>query len=103
MTAAPLRANTLSSTLQIFIYLQLLDALTTLVGFRAGLEEASPFVRMLLHSGPVAGLLACKLLALLIAAACVWLARLRLIRWANYWYAGLVAWNIILILTRMPQ
>ena len=40
---------------QIFIYLQLLDLLTTLVGFKLGASEASPFIRMLMHAGPVGG------------------------------------------------
>ena len=30
---------------QVFVYLQLLDLLTTLVGFRMGAAEASPFIR----------------------------------------------------------
>lgn len=98
MTAASLRLNTLSSSLQVFLYLQLLDALTTLLGFRAGLAEASPFVRILVHLGPLAGLLADKIFAVLLAAICVWSGRSRMIRWVNYWYAALVAWNILLIL-----
>jgi hypothetical protein len=98
MTAAPPRFYTLSAGLQVFLYLQLLDALTTLLGFRAGLVEASPFVRLLVHVGPLAGLLADKAFAVLLAIFCVWSGRSRLIRWINYWYAALVAWNIVLIL-----
>jgi len=41
MTAASPRLYILSPSLQVFLYLQLLDALTTLLGFRAGLTEAS--------------------------------------------------------------
>jgi len=37
---------------QIFIYLQLLDILTTLVGFKLGVAEASPFIQMLMRTGP---------------------------------------------------
>jgi len=37
---------------QIFVYLQLLDLLTTLLGFRVGAAEASPFVRLLMHVAP---------------------------------------------------
>ena len=36
---------------QVFVYLQLLDLLTTLVGIRVGAAEASPFVRMMMHVG----------------------------------------------------
>ena len=33
---------------QVFVYLQLLDLLTTLLGLRLGAVEASPFVRLLM-------------------------------------------------------
>jgi hypothetical protein len=89
--------------IQVFLYLQVLDALTTLLGFRAGLVEGSPFVRILLHTGPVTGLLADKAIALLIAATCVWSGRLRLIRWANYWFAAVVGWNLVMILVRVSR
>jgi hypothetical protein len=91
------------ATIQVFLYLQVLDALTTLLGFRAGLVEGSPFVRMLLQTGPVTGLVADKVMALLIAATCVWFARFRLIRWANYWYAALVCWNLMMIWVRVSR
>ena len=35
--------------LQVFIYLQVLDFLTTLVGFKLGASEASPFIAKLIH------------------------------------------------------
>jgi len=98
MTAASPRLYILSPSLQVFLYLQLLDALTSLLGFRAGLTEASPFIRMLVEAGPVAGLLADKILAVALALVCLWSGRARLIRWVNYWYAALVTWNIVLIL-----
>jgi hypothetical protein len=56
---------------QVFVYLQLLDLLTTLVGFRMGASEASPFIRMLMHVGPAAGVVVSKVLALGIGALCV--------------------------------
>ena len=98
MTAPSPRLHTLSSSVQLFLYLQLIDALTTLLGFRVGLTEGSPFVRMLVQLGPSAGLVADKVFAVLLAGLCVWWGRARMIRWINYWYAALVAWNIILIL-----
>src|ERR1039458_4710406 len=45
-------------TYQIFIYLQLLDLLTTLLGFRLGAAEASPFVRLMMHAGAFNGAIA---------------------------------------------
>jgi hypothetical protein len=89
--------------IQLFLFLQLLDVLTTMVGFRLGLSEASPFVRLLLSAGPTAGLLLSKCVALGLGAYCVQHGRLRLISWANYWYAALVTWNLCLILqTSLP-
>jgi len=83
---------------QIFIYLQLLDLLTTLVGFRLGAAEASPFIRMLMHAGPGTGVMLSKLLALGLGGLCVYLRKHHLIRWATYWYGGLVVWNLVVIL-----
>ncbi len=49
--------------IEVFIYLQLLDFITTLIGMRLGLGEASPFIRWLMHVGPAAGLAVSKLVA----------------------------------------
>jgi hypothetical protein len=97
MTAASPRLNTWLPSLQVFLFLQLLDALTTFLGFRAGLTEASPFVGMLVRVGPLTGLLADKVVAVLLAVFCIWSGRARMIQWINYWYAALVTWNIFLI------
>ena len=86
------------SIYQAFIYLQLLDLLTTLIGFRLGAAEASPFIRFLMHAGPVLGVGASKVLALGLGALCVHLQKPHLIRWATYWYAGLVVWNLMIML-----
>ncbi len=83
---------------QVFIYLQLLDFLTTLVGFRMGAAEASPFIRLLMHAGPAAGVLASKMVALTLGGICVYTKKLRLIRWATYWYGALVVWNLAVML-----
>ena len=88
---------------QIFVYLQLLDLLTTLLGFRVGAAEASPFIRMLMHAGPAAGVIASKLLALGIGALCIKFNKQHVIRWASYWYGGLVIWNLMVMLTAPGQ
>ena len=47
--------------IQLFVYLQLLDFLTTLVGFKLGASEASPFIAKLIHvSSPAIGVAASK-------------------------------------------
>jgi len=68
---------------QIFIYLQVLDFFTTLIGFKLGL---------------VLALVLSKLTALALAGACIAMHRHYLIRWISYWYAGLIAWNLCTIL-----
>ena len=90
-----------SPTLQVFLYLQLLDALTTLLGFRIGLSEASPFVQFLIQVGPAMGLLISKLIAVGLSAFCIWSGRMHVIRWINYWYASLILWNFLLILSQL--
>jgi hypothetical protein len=84
---------------QMFLYLQVLDVVTTLIGFKLGLAEASPFIRALLQFGPVVGLLLSKAVALVLAGACISMQKHHLIRWISYWYAGLIAWNLCTILS----
>ena len=86
------------ATVQVFIYLQLLDLLTTLVGFKLGAAEASPFIRMLMHAGPAVGVIASKILALGLGAICIYTRKHHLIRWITYWYGGLVVWNLMVLL-----
>ena len=85
--------------IEVFLYLQLLDFITTLIGMRLGLGEASPFIRWLMHMGPAGGLVLSKLVAFVLGGACIWFKRRHLLRWINYWYAGLVVWNMSLILS----
>ncbi len=85
------------SYLQLFLYLQVLDFLTTVVGLRLGLVEVSPFIRWLMGGGTVLGALIAKLGAVALAGFCLWIQRRRLIQWVNYWYAALVVWNLSMI------
>jgi hypothetical protein len=85
--------------IHIFLYLQLLDFLTTMVGFRLGASEASPFIAKLIHAtSPAVGVAASKLVGLGIGGLCVFLNRARLVGWINYWYAGVIVWNMFIIL-----
>jgi hypothetical protein len=83
----------------IFIYLQLLDLLTTFVGFKMGAAEASPFIRTLMHMGPAFGVAASKVLALGLGGLCVYTKRVHIIKWISFWYAGLIVWNLMVVLT----
>jgi hypothetical protein len=86
------------SIIQVFVYLQLLDLLTTLVGFRLGAAEVSPFIRLLMHFGPAVGVALSKLLALALGAWCVYCKKPQLMRVIVFWYSGLVVWNLMILL-----
>jgi hypothetical protein len=89
---------------QVFVYLQLLDFLTTMVGFKLGAHEVSPFIVKLIHSTtPAIGVAASKVVGLAIGGLCIATGRIRLVSLANYWYAGLVVWNLAMILTAAAQ
>ena len=85
-------------TLEVFLYLQILDVLSTLIGFSLGNAEASPFIRLLIRWGPMAGLAASKLFAVGLVLLCYRLGRTALIRWINYWYGVLIVWNLYTVL-----
>ena len=80
--------------IEVFLYLQVLDILSTLIGFSLGNPEASPFIRLLIRWGPVPGLILSKIFAVGLAALCLKLNKRVLIRYINYWYAALVVWNL---------
>jgi hypothetical protein len=82
----------------IFVYLQLLDLLTTFVGFKLGASEASPFIRGLMHVTPAFGVAAAKILALVLGGYCVYARKYNIMRWITYWYAALVVWNLMVML-----
>lgn len=86
------------AVIYIFIYLQVLDLLTTLVGFRLGASEASPFIRVLMHFGPAVGVVLSKLFALSLAGVCVYMKKDHIVRWITYWYGALVVWNLTVML-----
>ena len=75
-----------------------MDLLTTLVGFKLGAAEASPFIRMLMHLGPITGVVASKVLALGLGGFCIYTGKSHLIRWISYWYGGLFVWNLMVML-----
>ncbi len=83
-----------------FLFLQLVDFATTLVGLRIGASEASPLIRYLLMAGmgPALSVGGSKLVALGLGGVCLVLHRRHVIRWINYWYAALAVWNVGVIL-----
>jgi hypothetical protein len=79
---------------EVFLYLQVLDILTTLIGFSLGNTEASPVVRMMVHWGPFTGLVLSKILAVSLATTCLLLHKRKLILLINYWYGAVIVWNL---------
>lgn len=61
-------------------------------------REASPFIRYLMHVGPLAGLFGAKLIAVSLGGFCVWRQRFRVMQLINYFFAALVTWNIAILL-----
>jgi hypothetical protein len=85
-------------SLTVFVVLQILDILTTLMGLRMGAHEASMFLGQLMRVGPVAALLLAKIMAVLLAAAALKFKRPRVVVFLNYWFSAIVTWNLGMIL-----
>ena len=83
-----------------FAYLQSLDVMTTLSFLLAGVQEANPMVKVAMRFGgsPLAGLIAVKLGALILAAICLQSGRLKLLQRVNWFFAVLVAWNMFCLI-----
>jgi len=84
-------------TIGLFLGLQVLDVLTTLIGLRLGAQEGSNFIGHLLQTGPVSGLIISKIFAAGLAAFAVFLNRRRMLVFLNFWFGAVVVWNIIAI------
>ena len=85
-------------SLSVFIVLQVLDILTTLLGLQMGAQESSVFLGRLMRAGPVAALLIAKILAVMMVTMAMKFKRPRVVVFLNYWFAGVVSWNLVIIL-----
>ena len=80
----------------VFIALQWLDLLTTVLGFTLGASELSPVVRSVSH-------FMSPFLALFLSKVAVVLAMLRIshrtgaLRIGTIWYTGIVIWNVFIL------
>ena len=83
-----------------FLYLQMLDVLTTLAFLSSGIQEVNPVIKLLIGGAgsPLVGLLAAKLIAFGLAGYCWRSKRFRLLTRVNIFYAVLVAWNLVAFL-----
>jgi hypothetical protein len=85
-------------SLTIFVTLQVLDILTTLLGIQMGAQEGSMFLGRLMRAGPVAALLIAKIIAVLLVTIALKFKRPRVVVFLNYWFAAVVSWNLVIIL-----
>ena len=85
-------------SLTLFVALQVLDILTTLLGLQLGAREGSIFLSRLMRVGPVAALLIAKIIAVLLVALAMKFKRPRVVVFLNYWFAAVVTWNLAVIL-----
>jgi len=85
-------------SLTVFVALQVLDILTTLLGLEMGAEESSAFLGKLMSVGPVAALLIAKIIAVLLVAIAMKVKRPRIVVFLNFWFAAIVSWNLVIIL-----
>jgi hypothetical protein len=91
--------RTQTNALLIFIVLQCLDVLTTLIFLSHGMSEGNPVVSWTLSHAhaPWVGLVASKLMAALIGQYCYRKGRITLLRRANAGYSLVVGWNLVAI------
>ena len=81
--------------LSIFIYLQVLDFLTTILFLKLGLWEANWVVATMIRWSPLAGILLAKLGTIVLAFVAVHYQKIRVMRLANVGYGGVVVWNLV--------
>ena len=82
----------------VFLALQVLDVLTTLIGLHFGASEASIFISHLMRLGVIEALAISKLFAIILASAAIGYKRGRVVVVLNYWFAAVVGWNVCAIL-----
>jgi hypothetical protein len=90
-------------SLSLFVALQLLDVLTTLIGLRAGAQEGSLFIGQLMRIAPGAALAVSKLIAAVLVCVALRFKRPRLVVFMNYWFAAVVSWNLLMIITSLVR
>ena len=96
-TATSTKPELSNGVIVVFVALQLLDIITTLLGLGAGAHEANFTVAWLMQLGPGAGLLVAKFLGYLILVVAVATGRTRVIRKLNFLFAGIVTWNLVVL------
>ena len=92
------QANLPAPSLTVFVALQALDILTTLVGLQLGAREGSIFLGRLMRAGPLGALLIAKIIAVMLVAIAMRFERPGVVVLLNYWLTAVVSWNLVIIL-----
>jgi hypothetical protein len=98
-----LRKEFPSPSMTVFFSLQALDVFTTLLGLKLGAGEASFFVGRLMNLGTLEGLLISKIFAVILVAMAIKFHRQRVIVFLNYWFAALITWNLVTIISSFAR
>ena len=92
------------SLLAEFVYLQLLDVLTTIAFLLQGVGEGNPIVRWVIRYGPhpIGSLFLMKAVAVAMAIVCVYRHREGLLRKVNIFFAVVVLYNLAVLIITSP-
>ncbi len=92
------------SILAEFVYLQLLDVLTTIAFLLQGVGEGNPIVRWVITHGPhpIGSLFLMKAVAVAMAIVCVYRHREGLLRKVNIFFAMVVLYNLAVLIITSP-
>ena len=87
-----------------FIYPQMMDMLTTVAFMMYGIAEVHPVVKWAMRESPSAlgGLFLVKVAAVMLALFCMARSQQKLLRGANILFAGVVAYNILVLTMNAP-
>jgi Domain of unknown function (DUF5658) len=81
-------------------YLQVLDFLTTIAFLLHRVQEANPLVQFFVREmgNPISGVLAVKLLGVLMGLYCWRSRRAKLVARMNYFFGFLIVWNLVALI-----
>jgi hypothetical protein len=87
-----------------FIYLQFLDALTTIAFMMHKVEEMNPLIKWAMRESfnPLLGLALVKVAAVVLAVLCVASSRYGVLRKVNVFFALVVAYNVVVLILVAP-
>lgn len=87
----------MKKTLLLFLALQVLDVVTTIVALAMGGAEKNPLMAQIMAFGTIRSLIVSKLLVLGLAAAFILIKKTKAVQLANVVFALIVIWNITVI------